>query len=795
MVITMPAESIVTAAAPAAFADRTAKKEVSAAAPAVPAKKAAAAPANKPAARKVSLAGDPVHLERTNPDAKDIVVMHANAVGHDFVIGDIHGAKGALDAALQKLGPDDRLFIVGDLMDRGEDSMGVMQTVMNDRRIHVVRGNHEESFLQALKVINSLLNDKPETLNDIESFYNFLIFLNNGGDAWIFKPEKTVSILSIPKRQKGEESLDYKKRIRALFLEKLKKQELEFQPIEALEAMRVYIDALPYIRVVGDIANRATASSTQTKPFLVCHASMPMDDKKLIDKIERGDYTLNPNDKAYITWARPPRKEPREEDITIKDVGRTLNSTLCFFGHTPIVYPSQSGNPVTNDNGLNLDFAAFLYGMLPMVDVTAGIVIPCETENTTVPTVNNLIDYSILENGIRAIENHIRKDRGLPQQAVNQPIELQQKRYCNDKTNQVNVSIGEYAEAVSLTQKKIADAEKKPKKGSLNKQQYNATLKSEKSTLNFLNKRLVYAQEFAIKKQKGIITRFAPKEPTYHFTPHEIKSKKEMVFYPKPAPASKLTNFARGKAFDSSAHIAFGEFFYEKLALDESKTRNFSLNEVFQAAYPDFEYAKATQDRSTKDLMKELLNRRYDVFKLECAAFRGEPSKENQNSKTISLEILKAKLKYRKAIYQMRKNNDQQYKGIGFFQSAHKSVDYKLKAVEQMLNEVDAALAPNLPMRAQSDRQSTRDASTSAITNEDKKIAFARQDGQLGVLNKLLKAAVKQNQIPAAVAVDGTRTGSSGNPLETAVEQNQIPAAVANAEGTDYSRSSSPSLS
>ncbi|MCA4078770.1 metallophosphoesterase, partial [Pseudomonas kurunegalensis] len=50
----------------------------------------------------------------------------ANRAGRDFAVGDIHGHFTRLQAALDSAGFDpaiDRLFSVGDLVDRGPDSL------------------------------------------------------------------------------------------------------------------------------------------------------------------------------------------------------------------------------------------------------------------------------------------------------------------------------------------------------------------------------------------------------------------------------------------------------------------------------------------------------------------------------------------------------------------------------------------------------------------------------------------------------------------------------------------------
>ncbi len=54
-------------------------------------------------------------------------VMHyqENNIGNDYVCGDVHGCYDKLQEALDEIGFDptkDRLFIVGDLVDRGPQS-------------------------------------------------------------------------------------------------------------------------------------------------------------------------------------------------------------------------------------------------------------------------------------------------------------------------------------------------------------------------------------------------------------------------------------------------------------------------------------------------------------------------------------------------------------------------------------------------------------------------------------------------------------------------------------------------
>lgn len=79
-----------------------------------------------------------------------------------YAIGDIHGRRDLLDLLLDQIFADDRargpadthIVFLGDLMDRGPDSAGVidraieLSQAMGDR-VHFLMGNHEEVYLEA----------------------------------------------------------------------------------------------------------------------------------------------------------------------------------------------------------------------------------------------------------------------------------------------------------------------------------------------------------------------------------------------------------------------------------------------------------------------------------------------------------------------------------------------------------------------------------------------------------------------------------------------------------------------
>ena len=75
--------------------------------------------------------------------------------GRLLALGDIHGCSLALDAVLEAaaLGPDDTLVTLGDYVDRGPDSRGVLDRLIELRgrcRLVPLLGNHDLMFLDAL---------------------------------------------------------------------------------------------------------------------------------------------------------------------------------------------------------------------------------------------------------------------------------------------------------------------------------------------------------------------------------------------------------------------------------------------------------------------------------------------------------------------------------------------------------------------------------------------------------------------------------------------------------------------
>jgi serine/threonine protein phosphatase 1 len=103
-------------------------------------------------------------------------------MGRTFVIGDVHGEREHLERLLGKLpfiAPDDTLVLLGDYLDRGPDSRGVIELLrrlpeQTAGKVVFLRGNHEDIYVRALA-------------GDVEPGF-FLIRGNGAAEAlWSFR--------------------------------------------------------------------------------------------------------------------------------------------------------------------------------------------------------------------------------------------------------------------------------------------------------------------------------------------------------------------------------------------------------------------------------------------------------------------------------------------------------------------------------------------------------------------------------------------------------------------------------
>lgn len=95
-----------------------------------------------------------------------------------FVISDIHGCAKTFKALINKISfsQEDELYLLGDYVDRGPDSRGVIDHIWDLQNqgytIHCLRGNHEQMFLHSRSISDDLsgINEKPGYAETLASF-------------------------------------------------------------------------------------------------------------------------------------------------------------------------------------------------------------------------------------------------------------------------------------------------------------------------------------------------------------------------------------------------------------------------------------------------------------------------------------------------------------------------------------------------------------------------------------------------------------------------------------------------
>ena len=96
-------------------------------------------------------------------DQRDLAFGTVPRAQRVYAVGDVHGRADLLRCLLRQIDRDDggrphadtRLILLGDLIDRGPDSAGVLECVRAleaepDRHVTVLMGNHEDMFLKAI---------------------------------------------------------------------------------------------------------------------------------------------------------------------------------------------------------------------------------------------------------------------------------------------------------------------------------------------------------------------------------------------------------------------------------------------------------------------------------------------------------------------------------------------------------------------------------------------------------------------------------------------------------------------
>lgn len=106
-----------------------------------------------------------------------------NKKGRDFVIGDIHGAMNKLKVALRSVNFDeskDRLFSVGDLIDRGKSNLAIVTILFESDWFFAIRGNHEQMLIDRYEFPMI----KPAYMSGVKTRYEAAELHQYNGGKW-----------------------------------------------------------------------------------------------------------------------------------------------------------------------------------------------------------------------------------------------------------------------------------------------------------------------------------------------------------------------------------------------------------------------------------------------------------------------------------------------------------------------------------------------------------------------------------------------------------------------------------
>lgn len=279
-----------------------------------------------------------------------ILSLPENMEGCDYVMGDIHGTSTLFRNVISMLRSRDRLFVAGDMFDRGENSLDIFHALMEmrrrKRRVYAVRGNHEDLFLKT----HEFFRKKNQSLRP-----NVACFFCNGG-AWIFKDPELRRVA----KNIGETD-------DVLSLDQLTDAISDDAGvlIDEFDRIAAYLRTLPFITLVGKL------SSTEEKKraFFICHADMPITDREVyIRLLENNDPFLSEQEQCYVMWAREyGGNTPMQTNV------RTISSVLTYVGHS--IYGEKINSVRRFTNTINLDGGAYHYGVSVVVNHTKNTVL------------------------------------------------------------------------------------------------------------------------------------------------------------------------------------------------------------------------------------------------------------------------------------------------------------------------------------------------------------------------------------------------------------------------------------
>lgn len=98
-------------------------------------------------------------------------------MGKTYCCSDVHAHLDVFEEALKTLNPEDKLYVIGDVVDKGPDGVKVLQKIMETENCELLIGNHDLMMLDFLTELKKYEDDPEKALR-------FTIY-SNIGDVWL----------------------------------------------------------------------------------------------------------------------------------------------------------------------------------------------------------------------------------------------------------------------------------------------------------------------------------------------------------------------------------------------------------------------------------------------------------------------------------------------------------------------------------------------------------------------------------------------------------------------------------
>lgn len=236
-----------------------------------------------------------------------------NTAGRDFVVGDLHGCRFMLEERLRQVNFDpavDRVFSVGDLIDRGPDSLNTLSLILEPWFFPVL-GNHEDMLLSWLDARHS-------------EYHRPIHFIQNGGD-WVMNL-----------------TADEKEFLETVLLSRLLEVPylIRVEGANPFNVVHAELDLVARMRKYGSVAHSQPAPQ--------------------ITLAELADEDFLFYNRAHLTWGRSLAKEAMRQayanfspDWAPTDLGGEglSDGSITYAGHSIVAYPLKINGHVFLDGG------------------------------------------------------------------------------------------------------------------------------------------------------------------------------------------------------------------------------------------------------------------------------------------------------------------------------------------------------------------------------------------------------------------------------------------------------------